>query len=765
MHSLSSPARMMALALPAIVLAAIGPDCVNGPLADNKICDVTATPLERATALVGAMEAEEKLGQLVSKSKGVSRIGLPPYNWWGEALHGVAGAPGINFTGDYKIATSFPMPVLMAAAFDDDLIQEIATIISIEARAFGNGGVAPLDFWTPNVNTFKDPRWGRGSETPGEDVLRVKRYAASVIAGLEGDDEKERRVIATCKHYAGNDLENWNGVTRHDFDAIISQQDLAEYYLQPFQTCARDSRVGSFMCSYNAVNGVPACANEFLMGTILREHWKWQENNYITSDCEAVLDISANHKYVATNAEGTGLAFNSGMDSSCEYEGSSDIPGAWSGGYLNETIVDRALTRIYRGLVTSGYFDGESAKYASLGPSDINTKPAQELARRAAAESLVLLKNEENALPFTLTNGTKVAMIGFWAGDQKKLQGGYSGPAPFLHSPAWAAQQLGISVKNVTGPISQSNSAPDTWTENALAAAEDAEYILYFGGQDTSAAAEGLDRQTLAWPAAQLTLINKLADLGKPLAVIQMGDMLDNTPLLTNTGVNSILWASWPGQDGGPAVLDIVSGAKAPAGRLPLTQYPVNYTDAVPMTDMNLRPSDTNPGRTYRWYADAVQTFGFGLHYTNFKVAAGASNSSSSNSSATWNIQELVDSCSNEFLDTCALPPLSLSITNAGNRTSDFVALAFVKSENGPKPYPLKTLSAYARVHDVAGGSTKAVGLEWTLGNIARHDESGNTVLYPGSYEVELDEPVQATWGFELTGEEAVLDKWPTPPS
>lgn len=501
------------------------------------------------------------------------------------------------------------------------------------------------------------------------------------------------------------------------------------------------------------------------MEDILRKHWKWNgKGNYITSDCEAVLDVWENHHYAPSNAAGTALTFNAGMDSSCEYSGSSDIPGAWNSGALNETTVDRALNRLYHGLIRAGYFDGSSAEYAKLGASDVNTEVAQKLARQAATDGMVMLKNDDT-LPIALNNGTKLAMIGFWANDTTKLRGGYSGPPPFLHSPVWAAQQLGLSVKTATGPILQSNNASDNWTTNALAATNGSDYILYFGGQDTTAAAEGVDRYSLAWPSAQLTLINKLSNLGKPLIIVQMGDMLDNTPLLSNTGVNSILWASWPGQDGGPAVMDIVSGAKAIAGRLPVTQYPTNYTDLVPMTDMNLRPSPgssngsiSNPGRTYRWYSTPVQPFGYGLHYTSFKASFNKYKPSLS-------IQDLVAKCSNEFPDTCALPPLSINVANTGNRTtSDFVALAFIKSTNGPKPYPLKTLTAYRRVRDVAPGKTAKAKLEWTLGNLARHDEEGNTVLYPGDYQILLDEPVQATLDFTLTGSEAVLDKWPTPP-
>jgi beta-D-xylosidase 4 len=645
------------------------------------------------------------------------------------------------------------MPILMSAAFDDDLIYKVATIIGTEARAFGNGGMAPVDFWTPNVNPYKDPRWGRGSETPGEDAVRVKGYTKQLLAGLEGNGP-QRRIVATCKHYAGNDLEHWGSVDRHNFDAKITLQDLAEYYLQPFQQCARDSKVGSFMCSYNSVNGVPACADKYLLQTILREHWGWNEhNNYITSDCEAVLDISANHHYAKTNAEGTAMAFNAGMDTSCEYSGSSDIPGAWKSGALNITTVDRALKRQYEGLVRAGYFDGSKALYANLSSGNVNTKEAQALAQQAAADGIVMLKND-NTLPLPLKSGSKVALVGFWADDGEKLQGGYSGNAPFLHTPAYAAKQLGMTVSTATGPVLQAASASDTWSTNALAAAQKSDYILYFGGLDTSAAAEGSDRTNLDWPGAQINLITKLAALGKPLVVVQMGDMLDNSPILNLKGVNSILWASWPGQDGGPAVIQIITGKQSVAGRLPITQYPSNYTKLA-MTDMNLRPGGTNPGRTYRWFPNPVQAFGFGLHYVKF--TAGFSKSAPT----TLSIQDMVSACKNSHPDTCALQSLPITVTNTGNRTSDFSVLVFIKGQNGPKPYPIKTLITYARLRDITGGQKREAQLPLTLGSLARHDESGNLVLYPGEFDLLLDEPTQVSMKLTLTGTAVMLDKWP----
>jgi beta-D-xylosidase 4 len=648
------------------------------------------------------------------------------------------------------------MPLQMSAAFDDDLIHEIAVIIGNEARAFGNGGVAPVDYWTPDINPFRDPRWGRGSETPGEDILRIKGYTKALLSGLEGD-KAQRKIIATCKHYVGYDMESWGGTDRHHFDAKINMQDLAEYYMPPFQQCARDSKVGSFMCSYNAVNGVPTCADTYVLQTILRDHWNWTEsNNYITSDCEAVEDIYLNHKYAKTNAEGTGLAFNAGMDNSCEYSGSSDIPGAFNQKYLNVSTIDRALKRQYEGLVRAGYFDGAAALYAGLGVKDINTPQAQKLSLQVASEGLVMLKNDKT-LPLSLKSGSKVAMLGFWANDPSKLSGIYSGPAPYLRTPVYAANQLGLKVATSSGPVLQKTGARDNWTTPALDAARVSDYIIYFGGLDTSAAAEGSDRTDIGWPSAQIDLITKLSQLGKPLVVVVLGDMVDNTPILNLKGVNSIVWANWPGQDGGSAVMNVLTGATSVAGRLPITQYPANYTQ-LSMLDMKLRPGGSNPGRTYRWFNRAVQPFGFGLHYTTFAAKFAA------NATVTYDIADIIGKCTAQYKDTCTVPSIDVAVTNTGNRTSDFVALAFIKGDVGPKPYPLKTLLSYARLRDIAGGQTKKASMALTLGTLARVDESGNTVLYPGEYSVLLDEPVQAEIKLVLKGSMTVLDKWPQPP-
>jgi beta-D-xylosidase 4 len=645
----------------------------------------------------------------------------------------------------------------MASTFDDELVEHVGHIIGREARAWGNGGYAGVDYWTPNVNAFKDPRWGRGSETPGEDALHVSRYARAIVKGLQGNKD-ELQIVATCKHYAVNDFENWGGHTRHDFNAKVNEQDLAEYYLRPFQECARDSEVGSIMCSYNAVNGAPACANSYLLGTILREHWNWTEyNNYVTSDCGAIQDIWQHHNYTETNAEGAAVAFNNGCDLSCEYETTSDVSDAYEQGLLTEEVMDQALHRLYETLIRTGYFNGRKSKYASLGWKDVNTPEARAVAYQAAIEGIVLLKND-GTLPLKMKKGSSIAMIGFWAEDESKLQGGYSGPAPFLHSPVYAAKEMGFDVHVAPGPTLENSSDPDSWTADALDAADQADYILYFGGLDVTAAGEEKDREEIDWPEAQLHLLEDLSQLGKPLVVIQMGDQIDNTALLKNTAVGGILWANYPGQDGGPAVMDIVSGVKSPAGRLSVTQYPSNYTSEVPMTDMALRPSETSPGRTYRWYPTAVAPYGFGLHYTTFKARF-------RHGHVTINIQDVLRKCDAQYPDTCPLPPLEIDITNTGKRASDFVSLVFIKGEVGPKPYPLKTLVTYGRSKNIAPGHKRSVKLAWTLESVSRREKSGDLVIQPGTYTLLLDEPAQAkVITVKVVGKRAVLDKWPQIP-
>ncbi|KAK5651528.1 hypothetical protein OQA88_11982 [Cercophora sp. LCS_1] len=744
------------------------PDCVNGPLANNTVCDVKASPPDRAAALVKALNISEKLVNLVDMSLGAKRIGLPPYAWWSEALHGVAASPGVAFNrswGDpFSYATSFPNTISLGATFDDDLIYKIGDAISTEARAFINAGLAGLDYWTPNINPYKDPRWGRGHETPGEDPLHIKGYTKAMLAGLEGDGPI-RKVIATCKHYAAYDLERWKGIIRYRFNAVVSLQDLSEYYLPPFQQCARDSKVGSFMCSYNALNGTPACASEYLMTDILRKHWNWTEhNNYITSDCNAIQDFLPNfHNYSQTPAAAAAAALNAGTDTICEVPGYppfSDIIGAYNQTLLSQTTIDRALSRLYEGLIRAGYFDPPSlSPYRSINWTSVNTPQTQLLALEAATSSIVLLKNN-GILPIRNLQDHKFALIGNWVFRGSQMLGGYSGIPPYLLTPSFAATALNLSHHSVPGPLAEPHSENATWILPGQTAARSADIILYFGGIDVTIAAEDRDRESIAWPSGQLTQIESLARLGKPVVVIQLGDQLDSSPLLTNPNISAIMWAGYPGQAGGSAVFEVLRGAVAPAGRLPVTQYPAAYVDEVPMTDMGLRPSPTNPGRTYRWYDKAVLPFGYGLHYTAFNASLGSLIPASTDPGET-----LLQSCKEMYPDLCPFADVPVRVTNVGNVTSDYVALVFVKGEFGPRPYPIKTLVGYTRLKGIEAGRTVTDRVRLSVGDLARVNERGDRVLYPGRYKLvlDVDDGRGSEVGFELAGEETVLDLFPQP--
>ncbi|KAF2172247.1 glycoside hydrolase family 3 protein [Zasmidium cellare ATCC 36951] len=732
------------------------PDCENGPLRNNSVCDTSADPLSRATALIAAFTLEEKLNNTGSTAPGVPRLGLPAYTWWQEALHGVAQSPGVNFSdsGEFRYATSFPQPILMGAAFDDELIKDVATVISTEARAFSNANRAGLDFWTPNINPFKDSRWGRGQETPGEDPLHLSSYVHSLIEGLQGSpDDKYKRVVATCKHFVAYDIENWNGNFRYQFDAQVNQQDLVEYYMPPFESCAGDSNVGAFMCSYNALNGVPTCADPWLLQTVLREHWNWTaEEQWVTSDCDAIQNVYLPHEYGKTREEAAALSLKAGTDVNCGTYYQEHLPAAYDQGLINETDLNTALIRQYSSLVRLGYFDGMAVPYRSLTWDDVSTPQAQQLAYKAAVEGITLLKND-GTLPFQIQNSTKIALIGDWANATDQMLGNYDGIPPYFHSPLYAAQQSGATVNFAGYPGGQGDPTTDNWL-HIWNAANNSDVIVYAGGIDNSVEAE-----------AQLDVIGQLATYGKPVIVLQMGGgQIDSSPLVNNPNISALIWGGYPGQDGGVALFDIIQGKAAPAGRLPTTQYPADYISQIPMTDMTLRPNATtgSPGRTYMWYTGKpIYEFGYGLHYTNFS----ASFSNNSTSASSYSISSLLDGCTESYKDRCAFQTFAVDVKNTGAVTSDYVTLGFLAGTHGPAPYPRKRLVAYQRLHNVTGGAMQTASLNLTLNSLARVDDMGNKVLYPGDYALLIDTQPLATVNFTLTGEPAVLDEWPQPPA
>ncbi|KAI0095676.1 glycoside hydrolase family 3 protein [Hypoxylon sp. NC0597] len=737
------------------------PDCTVPPLSLNGICDIQKSPYERAVALVEGLTLEEKYNNTIFYLSSVDTLNLPSFNLWNEGLHGVATSLGVNFSdhGDYSFATSFPMPILTAAAFDDELVHSISEVIGTELRAYSNAGRAGLDIWAPNVNPFRDPRWGRGPETAGEDVFRVSQYAAAFISGLQGPpDAPIKKAIATCKHAAANDLEDTpNNITRFSFDAKISIQDLADYYLRPFETCARDAGAGSLMCAYNSVNGVPQCADTWMQQVLIRDYWKWNKTtHYITSDCFAidVIQAAAGHNWTRSGEETLTKAMRAGTDTECGFLYRQFFPSALKQDPSLESNIDVALTRVYASLVSVGFFDPpESHPYRQIGFDAVNTPETQNLARKAATSGMTLLKNLDGTLPLQVSSEKElsVALVGDWANATLQLVGGYAGPAPYYVSPLQAlSNETGVKLIPILSLDQQ----------DVLEAAKASDVVIYVGGIDQNVEAEQNDRRTLAWNETQADLIKSISGLSKTFILVQTGGgQLDDSAWLDNDGVSAILWVGYPGQEGGNAIADVLFGRVAPAGRLPVTQYPASYV-SFPQTIMALRPDPEtgNPGQTYQWYTgEPVLPFGYGLHYTSFNVSAEPFQN--------FDISAVVKKCherGHEYLDQCPLGTININVENTGKVKSDYVTLVFASGGYGPAPHPNKNLIGYQRLYDIEPGQSQVAQVQVKLAQLARFDNDGNRILYPGTYQVSVDtDGEMAPLEFILTGEQAILETWP----
>ncbi|KAI9146875.1 putative exo-1,4-beta-xylosidase bxlB [Paramyrothecium foliicola] len=745
------------------------PDCNRDPLCSNPVCDTSLSPKERATGLINAFTIDEKLANRVNGAAGALRLGLLPYQWWNEALHGLAQSHGSYFAGkgEWSYATSFPQPIVLGAAFDDKMVRAVADVISTEVRAFHNVGRSGINLYTPNINNFKDPRWGRGQETPGEDPFHAQRYTRAIVSGLEDASTGYKKTVTTCKHYVANDFENFGSVSRYNFDANITLQDLSEFYLPPFKTCALEQKAGSFMCSYNGVNGHPLCANRYLLEDVLRQHWDWEaDEHFISTDCEAVPYIFNRHGYAKDLGEASAVALKAGTDLECNNRaGYEAITSAWNQSLVTEEEIDKSLIRMWSSLVSLGFFDPtERQPLRGLGWKDVHTKDAEKLAYDSAIAGSVLIKNND-FLPLDPKKQQKFAFIGPWFNATKELQGIYSGPAPYTISPRQAAEERKLSFDWQRGV---EMNATDASFNNAIEIARDADVVVFWGGIDNSLERESNDRQTLAWPDAQTQLLEKLSEVGKPVVIVQFGGgQVDDTALLADDNVKSILWVGYPGQAGGRPIFDLLFGKAAPAGRLPITQYPASYFHDAPPTDMNLRPApgNSNLGRTHIWYnGKAPVPFGFGLHYTEFEAKLQRKPNlksaeikslvpaKASNVPAEW--QKALER------EVIHVP---ITITNVGSVKSDYVVLLFMRSEVGPLPRPIKTLVGYERIKALSPGKEKSVSISVTVENLVRVDEQGNRVLHPGKYTVFADLDEKVVHEFELKGTPTTVEYFPQP--
>ncbi|EED20979.1 beta-xylosidase XylA [Talaromyces stipitatus ATCC 10500] len=736
------------------------PDCINGPLKDNIVCNTSVNYVERAEGLISLFTLEELINNTQNSAPGVPRLGLPPYQVWSEGLHGLDRANWAKSGEEWKWATSFPMPILSMAALNRTLINQIASIIATQARAFNNVGRYGLDAYAPNINGFRSPLWGRGQETPGEDAgFLSSSYAYEYITGLQGGvDPEHLKIVATAKHFAGYDLENWNNNSRLGFDASITQQDLAEYYTPQFLAASRYAKARSFMCSYNSVNGVPSCSSSFLLQTLLRENWDFPDYGYVSSDCDAAYNVFNPHGYAINISAAAADSLRAGTDIDCGQTYPWYLNQSFIEGSVTRGEIERSLIRLYSNLVKLGYFDGNQSEYRQLGWNDVVATDAWNISYEAAVEGIVLLKND-GVLPLS-EKLKSVAVIGPWANATQQLQGNYFGPAPYLITPLQAARDAGYKVNYAFGTNILGNTT-DGFAA-ALSAAKKSDVIIYLGGIDNTIEAEGTDRMNVTWPGNQLDLIQQLSQTGKPLVVLQMGGgQVDSSSLKSNNNVNALVWGGYPGQSGGKAIFDILSGKRAPAGRLVTTQYPAEYATQFPATDMNLRPDGkSNPGQTYIWYTGKpVYEFGYALFYTTFKETAEKLASSS------FDISDIIASPRSSSYAYSELVPfvnVTATIKNTGKTASPYTAMLFANTTNaGPTPYPNKWLVGYDRLPSIEPGKSTELVIPVPIGAISRVDENGNRIVYPGDYQLALNVDRSVVWDIKLTGNAVTIENWP----
>jgi beta-glucosidase len=534
----------------------------------------------RVDDLVSRMTLEEKASQLVNQAREIPRLKVPAYDWWSEALHGVARA---------GVGTVFPEPIGLAATFDPPLIHEMATVIGVEARAKHNQAIRAgkhdiytgLDFWSPNINIFRDPRWGRGQETYGEDPFLTSRMGVAFVTGLQGDDPKYFQVISTPKHFA---VHSGPEPSRHSVNVDVTKRDMQDTYLPAFRATITEGKAGSTMCAYNRVNGEPACANSFLLEDELRGAWKF--SGYVVSDCDAVADIQRGHHFTETMAEAAAISLKRGMDNECadfrpNAVGNSDYVKfieAVNQGLLSEKDIDVSLKRLFTARFRLGLFDPpEMVKYAQTPDSEIDSAAHRQLSLKTARESMVLLKND-GILP--LGSGVKnIAVIGPLAQSSRVLLGNYNGD-PSKSTTALdgiRAQFAGANVTFTTGTNfllkdpktgGTGDSTPDTIAD-AVATAKQADVVIAvvgitsdLEGEEMNVAVPGFkggDRTSLDLPKPEEDLLEALKAFGKPLVVVLMnGSALSVN--WANENANAILDAWYSGEEGGTAIAETLAG-------------------------------------------------------------------------------------------------------------------------------------------------------------------------------------------------------------
>ena len=634
--------------------------------------DTKLSPEQRADDLISRLTIEEKTALTLNASEAIPRLGIKAYDWWNEALHGV---------GRNGSATTFPMPIAMAASFDDAMVYDVFTAVSDEARvkhriADQAGPIARyqgLTFWTPNINIFRDPRWGRGMETYGEDPYLMGQMGMAVVRGLQGpDDSPVRKLFACAKHFA---VHSGPEPDRHRFDARPTRRDLYETYLPAFKDLVTKAGVEQVMTAYNRFEGQPCSANDYLIDTVLRG--KWGYKGVIVSDCWAVADfyIKGRHEYVETKAEAAALAVKYGVDVECGHAYQA-IPEAIKAGLLTEEELDRNLKRVIIARIRLGEMDGVDP-WAELPESIVEGSAHKSLALKMARESMVLLQNKGGILP--LSTDIDIAVVGPNADDTTMQWGNYS-PVPnetITLLSALRERLDGVNYVKGCGHIDGAEPIKDVLERlqcfNTVIFASG--ITPFLEGEQGDAGGfpgfEGGDRTVIELPQVQRDLIAALHEAGKKIILVNFSG---SAMALEKEAeyCDAILQAWYPGQMGGLAITDILFGDYNPSGKLPLTFYA--STEQLPdFSDYSMKD------RTYRFFTGKPQwAFGYGQSYTTFKVGRVRVRGGKA----------------------------IVKVTNTGSRDGEEVVQLYVTRKRD-KQGPIRTLRAYKRVYVPAGKTVK----------------------------------------------------------
>jgi beta-glucosidase len=669
--------------------------------------DTNLSIAERVQDLLSRLTLDEKVGMMNHPAQGVPRLGIPDYNFWSEALHGVA-ANGR--------ATVFPQAIGMAATWDRDLIHQIAAAISDEGRAKyhealrrngRNDQFQGLTFWSPNVNIFRDPRWGRGQETWGEDPFFTGEMASEFVKGLQGDHPRYLKAAACAKHYA---VHSGPEKDRHTFNAIVTQRELYDTYLPAFKKLVTEANVEAVMGAYNRTLDEPCNGSKLLLEDILRGEWGFQ--GHVVSDCGALTDFHVNHKVTKDAVETVALALKRGCDIGCDHV-YSEIPEAIARGLITEADVDRALARTLGTRFKLGMFDpAEDVPFASI-PMDVVACDAhRQLAYRAAAKSIVLLKNKNNILPIKPT-ARKIFISGPTAASMEALLGNYCGLNDRMVTllegiTGRVPEGMGIGY-HLGALLKHPRETKETWAPFVAQSADVS--IVCVGltpeleGEEGAALLTPLngDREGISLPASQVNYIKELAIHGAKIVLvvtggspIALGDVEDM--------VDAILFVWYPGMEGGRAVADVLFGDIAPAGKLPLT-FPKSLDQLPPFEDYSMT------GRTYRYMTEEpLYPFGFGLSYTTFA----------------YRDLQIASPGSSGF-------DAAVRVENTGAVAADEVVQFYLSALDSKLPAPLSQLIGFQRIH-LEPGESQTVTVTIKPEMLMLFDENGQQVFQPGKF-------------------------------